>query len=340
MAWVKFAVFALLIVFAGTKLTRSADVLGGALGLTAGWAGVLLLPLVTSLPELVSCLRAVSIEAPDLAAGNLLGSILFNLTIIALVDLLQGKGAMFHRIRQGHVLAASLGILLMVIAALGIIIPFPSLWGSWLGLDTLLIMGGYLLSARLLTLFEKRSLNREVKDTPSPGEDTLGGNQDHFQPAMPTSRALVYFLISAAIILFAGINLTDAADLIALETGLGRTFVGSILLAGATSLPEVVTTSTAARLGKLDMAVGNIFGANVFNIFILGLIDPFYAGGPLLQSVSSGHLLTALMCIGLTAVAMIGLVYRSEKSVGWIGYDSLTIIIGYLAAFYVLFTRG
>ena len=62
------------------------------------------------------------------------------------------------------------------------------------------------------------------------------------------------FVVAAAIILFAGLA-TDASDIIAVETGLGRTLVGSIMLAVASSLPEVVTTSTAARLGKIDMAV-------------------------------------------------------------------------------------
>lgn len=65
MVWLQFAVAALLIIIAGTKLTRSADVLGRALGLGAGWAGVLLLPLATSLPELVTSLRAVMIHAPE-----------------------------------------------------------------------------------------------------------------------------------------------------------------------------------------------------------------------------------------------------------------------------------
>ncbi|MCJ7806086.1 MAG: sodium:calcium antiporter, partial [Clostridia bacterium] len=134
-----------------------------------------------------------------------------------------------------------------------------------------------------------------------------------------------------------GTYLTDASDVIALETGLGRTFVGSIFLAIATSLPEVVTTSTAARLGKLDMAVGNIFGANMYNMFILAIVDIIYFPGSLLKASSPEHLLTILMCVVLTAIAITGLVNRSKRAVGLLGIDSFVIVFGYLAAVAVLF---
>ncbi|MDO9534103.1 MAG: hypothetical protein Q7J85_01945 [Bacillota bacterium] len=124
MTWFQFLAGALLVIVAGARLTRSADVLGRALGLGAGWAGVLLLPLATSLPELVTSLRAVIIHAPDLAAGNLFGSNLFNITIIAVVDLVQGKGPIFSCVKRGHALVAFLSILLMSISGTGILFPF------------------------------------------------------------------------------------------------------------------------------------------------------------------------------------------------------------------------
>ncbi len=324
MAWLQFIVSAVLIIIAGARLTGSAEALGKNWGLGSGWAGVLLLPLATSLPELVTSLRAAAIQAPDLAVGNLLGSNLFNIAIIALVDILQGKGSLLYRVRQGHILAASLGIVLMVVVALGIILPFPTIGVGWFGLDTLIICGSYLFAARLLTTYEKQHLSPE----------------DVQFRQLSTRRAVIHFLLAALVILAAGITLTDAADVIALETGLGRTFVGSIMLAAATSLPEVVTTTTAVRLGKLDMALGNIFGANIFNMFILFIVDVFYVDGFLLQDIAIDHLLTILMGILLTGVAIAGLIYRSQKSVGWIGFDALIIAGGYLIAFALLFFRG
>ncbi len=339
MVWMHFAVAVLLIIIAGTKLTRSADVLGGALGLGAGWAGVLLLPLATSLPELVTSLRAVMIHAPDLAAGNLFGSNLFNITIIAVVDLIQGKGPIFSFVKRGHALAASLSILLMLISGTGILFPFPLLWGRYIGLDTVLLMGGYLAAAALLTVYEKNNSSLLAKQASASNERATVEKDSYL--ALSPRRAFIHFVAAAAVILFAGVVLTDASDIIAVETGLGRTFVGSILLAVATSLPEVVTTTTAVRMGRLDMAMGNIFGANMYNMFILSVVDICYLPSSLLHAISTKHLWTITMVIILTSIAITGLVNRPKRSLGWISLYSIFIITGYLLAVAVLFyTRG
>ncbi len=142
-AWFQFVIGATLVIAAGISLTRSADALSRALGLGAGWAGLLILPLATSLPELVSSVRAALIDAPDLAVGNLFGSNLFNITILAVVDLAQGRGSLFHRLREGHVIAAALGLILLATAGLGLLIPFPAIFQGSIGLETLLLFGVY-----------------------------------------------------------------------------------------------------------------------------------------------------------------------------------------------------
>jgi cation:H+ antiporter len=322
-AGLQFAGGAILVILAGVTLTKSADTLGKTLGLSAGWAGILILPLATSLPELVSSMRAVLIHAPDLAVGNLFGSNLFNLAILALVDLIQGKGSLFYRLKDGHVMTASLSLVLLAIAGLGLLVPLPVILSGWISLNTLLLIGCYLAASKLITSYEKRNLLSTIAESDSESTDP--------------KKALFRFIAAAAVILVAGTYLTDASEVIALETGLGRTFVGSIFLAIATSLPEVVTTSTAARLGKLDMAVGNIFGANMYNMFILGIIDIAYFPGNLFKDSSFEHLLTILMCIALTSLVMVGLANRSIKAVGLIGYDSIIIAMGYLIAIAVLF---
>lgn len=340
MAWLQFVVSAVLIIVAGTKLTKSANTLSSALGLGSAWAGVLLLPLATSLPEVVTSMRAVMINAPDLAAGNLFGSNLFNVAIIAVVDLIQGKGPIFSYVKRGHTRAAFLSILLIGVAGAGIIYPFPLLIGNNIGLDTVLLMGGYLIIAFLLTLIEKNDNTLPLITEAAHVEGkALKIDQDLFLTS--TRRAALAFAAASAVILIAGVALTDAADTIALKTGLGKTFVGSIMLALATSLPEVVTTSTAVRMGKLDMAVGNIFGANIFNMFILSAISVFYFPGSLLQAVNTSHLLTIAMVVILTSVAMIGFTEKAKRSIGWFSVYTMIIVIGYLIAVAILFlTRG
>lgn len=327
-AWLQFIVGAVFILIAGIKLTKGADDIAKTLGLSAGWAGVILLPLATSLPELTASIRALIIESPDLAVGNLVGSNLFNITIIALVDLLQGRGSLFIKIKKGHMFSMLCGILLAAVCAAGIIFPFPSVLG-WLGLDTVLILIIYISAVFVFTRHER--LNNELKEIP--GHNDRISFQEIYKPAS-------VFLLSAAVILFACTVLTDAADVIAVETGWGRTFVGSIMLAIATTLPELVTVSTAARMGKFEMAVGNILGANILNMFILFILDLLYFNAPLLQVVSQGHIITLIMAIGLTSLAVIGLLSRSTKSIGGLSYYSIFIVLGYLAAVSLLFLKG
>jgi cation:H+ antiporter len=327
--WLQFFVCAAIIVFAGTRLTKNAAVVAENTGIGTAWAGAIMLPLATSLPELVTTLRAVSINAPDLAMGNILGSCLYNLALLAVIDLLEGRGAMTARINQGHIITASLSIITVCLASIAMlrVVYLPI---GWVGLETLLIALVYLMGSRLIYRYEQKKkplLSLEHKEEgPEPGSST--------------GRAIFHFLLAALAIVFAGVLLTDAADRIAIMTGLGHTFIGSILLAISTSLPETVTTITALRLGLLDMAVANVFGANFMNLFILFIADIFYRPSPLLYAVSGNNLLSAITVIIFSSIFIFSLVYRSEKKVVRLGYDALLILIGYLTVVYLLFKSG
>jgi cation:H+ antiporter len=323
MLWVQFIISALLIVAAGTRLTRSADTIAEHTGLGALWAGVFLLPLATSLPELVTSWRAAVILAPDLSIGNVFGSNLFNISIIAMIDLTQGKGPVLTRCSQRHIFTAAMGIILTGYAAIIMLVPFPGRF-LWVGFDTLMIPVFYVLGSWLLIRMERRHAVEAATIDLSVRERSLVG-------------AILWFVAAAGVIVFAGTTLADTGEAIARETGLGQTLVGSLLIGITTSLPELVTTFTAARMGILDMAIGNIFGANLFNIMIIFFADLFYTGGPIMQNISPIHLVTAVMSIILTALAVAGLIYRSQRSFIRLGFDSIAIVGGYVLAMILLF---
>jgi len=328
--WLQFIVCAAIIVFAGTKLTKNAAVVAENTGIGTAWVGALMLPLATSLPELVTTLRAVMISAPDLALGNILGSCLYNLSLLAVIDLIEGRGPLTARINKGHTIVASLSIMTICLAAMTLTGLFTAAVG-WVGFETILIIVVYILGSRFIFRYEQKNMP-DLAGEAEPAAEQKGRTT--------SGQALLNFAVAAGLIIFAGVFLTDAADRIALQTGLGQTFIGSILLAISTSLPETVTTITAVRLGYLDMAVANIFGANFMNLFILALADIFYFRGPLLQAVSSQHLLSAVMVIMMSAVVIFGLTYRSEKRVARVGYDTMFVFAAYLATFYMLFKAG
>lgn len=328
--WIKFIVSALVVVIAGVRLTWSAQLISRRVGLGVIWGGFLLLPLVTSLPELVTAWRAAVINSPDLAAGNIFGSILFNLAIIALIDLLQGKDALLARVKINHILPASFGLLVVGFTGLAILFPYD-LRVYWLGLDTVLIFFLYITGTLLISYNEKKSERKEALNHNIKPEETDHSSKESLVPSLAS------FLLAGILIIIACINLTDSAEVIAGETGLGLIFVGTLLLAVSTSLPEIVTTLSAVRLGLPDMAVANIFGANLMNLAILFFTDAFYTRGPVLSVLSEGHLITVFFIVMITAVTIFGMVFRTSRVFAGVGYDSIVILIIYVLSFLSLY---
>ncbi len=236
--WLQFLISAAAIVYAGSELTRNTAIIANITGIGKAWAGALMLPLVTSLPELVTTVRAVSIAAPDLAPGNILGSCLYNLALLAIIDFLEGRGALTARLSQGHIMTVSLGVITTCLALIGMLgIGLFSI--GWIGVETLLIALVYITGSRMIYRYERKNM------PPVATGDYLHKKQT----TQARDIAIIKFIIAALVIIIAGIFITDASDQIAYKTGLGHSFVGSIFLAISTGLPETETTIAAVRLG-------------------------------------------------------------------------------------------
>ncbi len=319
-AWLIFVVSSAAVFWAGSHLTANAEKIARLTGLGGLWVGLIILPFSTSLPELVSSWRAISLEAPDLAVGNFLGSNMFNLTIIALIDLVQGEGSLFKLISKRHKKTTYFLIIMTFLVIAGIAFPVNIISLSPV---TPLLFILYLTAGFVL----RKKDETEAEEQPA-------WNRGEF------IKAAAGYLVASAIIVFAALKLADAAETLAVLTGLGQTFVGSTFLAISTSLPEVVTTTTAARMGLLDMAVGNILGANMMNLNLLFVIDLFYSRGALLAAVSPLQYVTAAMGIAITTLVLYGIKWPSDVVLGDISLNSLFILAGFISAVVVLFLLG
>ena len=142
------------------------------------------------------------------------------------------------------------------------------------------------------------------------------------------------FAICLAIILFAGTKLARYGDAIAEKTGLGRMWIGLVLLAAITSMPELVTgISSAAIIGLPDLAVGTLLGSCALNLAILALLDIIHRGTPVLTIASSGHKISA--CCGILLIVLAaGSIFVGERfsglALGWVGISSIIIFVVYL----------
>ena len=121
--WLQLLAAVVLIVIAGTRLSGDADAVSERTGLSRSWIGVLLLATVTSLPELVTGVTAAYTGAPDIAVGGILGSCVFNLTILVLLDVITHRSgrrqSIYLRVAGGHTISSAFGLTLIAVAGLG-----------------------------------------------------------------------------------------------------------------------------------------------------------------------------------------------------------------------------
>jgi cation:H+ antiporter len=328
----QFVFFAALIVGAGSFLSRYADEIAEITGFGRMLIGSVLLASATSLPELsvdIACIRQGN---PDLAVGDLLGSSLMNLLILAVLDLThRSRGKIFSRAASGHALGGAACIALTAIVAVSLLVERQTggreLTG--LGIGSMAVMLAYVLSIRMIFLDQRIAARTSAEESVRSGETGT---------APSLVKPVVFFLLAAVVIVLAGPRLSAAADELAVLSGLEMTFVGTTLIALSTSLPELVTCWAAVRLGSIDLAIGNIFGSNAFNMLILAGLD-FAQPGSLMSVVSPLHCITAIFAILATSVTIMGQLYHVEKRCWLVEPDALVVILivfGSLGLVYVL----
>jgi cation:H+ antiporter len=144
------------------------------------------------------------------------------------------------------------------------------------------------------------------------------------------------FLFSAAVVVFAAVKLAEYGDIIAVRTKLGGLFVGTIFLAGATSLPELIASVSAFQAGYPNLAAGNFFGSNMVNMMLLALVDLINYQVPLLRHIAVSHALTAALTTILMLVAIISILDEVDITIGWVGLDSLIIIGLYFGGIWLI----
>jgi cation:H+ antiporter len=145
--------------------------------------------------------------------------------------------------------------------------------------------------------------------------------------------------LAASVVVLLALRLPATAEHMAALMGWDRTFVGTLFVALATSLPELAVIVSAVRIGALDMAIGNLFGSNLFDLLIVAIDDLFYTKGPLLAAVSPLHLVSALSAIMMTGIAIVGLLFRPKyqvfRTVGWASLFILSLYILNMAVLYL-----
>lgn len=330
--WLQLLLCLIVIGFAGYYLSRYGDIISEKTGMSASWVGLILLATATSLPEMVTGISAVTVaDAPNIAVGNALGSTVFNLGFLVILDALYQRETLYSRAAQGHILSASLGALMIAFAGLSLLLDHAGISPALghVGLYTPFFVLVYFVAIRAVHRYEQRTL------------DAYTEASTERYPQVTLRQAITGYALAAAAVVAAGSWLPFVAADIAELMGWGQSFVGTLLVAAVTSAPEIVVTISALRIGALDMAVANLLGSNLFNIIYLAVDDLFYTKGPLLGNVDSSHALTAFTAVMMCALVIVGFIFRPRQRAAlkltWI---SLGLFLLYILNSWVHFQHG
>ncbi|MDD2927289.1 MAG: hypothetical protein PHE30_00360 [Candidatus Omnitrophica bacterium] len=337
LVWLKFMVCAAIIVYSGKRVARYGDAIAEKTGLGGLWIGVILVALATSLPELFTGVGStVFINAPDLTVGNLFGANSYNLLNIAVLDGVSRGTPLLSSISIGQTLTAGLSLIPLSIAAVGLFLSskLPQVAFANISLYSFLIITAYFISVRIVFGFEKKQqqilkeINKEEKALFKYDNLTL-------------KTACIRYGIAALIIAAAGIWLAYIGDELAGGLNLGRSFIGSLFLGLATTLPEITVSLAAIRLGAKELAVANMLGSNLFNMTIIFINDLLYRKAPIFSAISGQHIFTAFIVIIMTAIVIAGLILKPKKKtrLGLSAY-ALALIIVFVLGAYINFALG
>jgi cation:H+ antiporter len=331
-AWLEFSLCAALIAVAGTKLSRYGDIIADKTGLGGAWIGLALMATVTSLPELVTGISSVAlVDAPDIAVGNVLGACIINLAMIVILDLLHREESIYSRASQGHILSAGFGIIMAGFVGFSVLFAQhgEAMSFYYIGVYSPLLLLLYGVAMRTLFRYERRQREAAVEE------------RVERYPDITLREALIRYALAASVVVAAGLWLPYVGRDIAQAMAWQETFVGTLFVALATTLPEIAVTVSALRIGALDLAISNLFGSNLFNLAIIAIDDVFYVKGPLLSHVSGLHAVSALSVVMMSGVAVVGLFYRPPtrlfRTVGW---TSLLLLSIYLLNTFFLYLYG
>ncbi|MFO0701727.1 MAG: hypothetical protein U0236_21110 [Nitrospira sp.] len=322
------------IVVIGTKLSRYGDQIAELSGLGRLWIGVVLMAAATSLPEVFTTMSAGWIDAPDLAAGNLFGAGMSNMLTLGLIDLLYRHKRVWQQAALGHTLTATLAMVLTGLAAFFVLLRIEVVHLG-VGLESLILLIIYVFGMRLV--FRQEDMARRQLEHAAVVESMAQERGPEGSRRGELRRAVIGFGMGALALVVAAPVLAWSAERIAEESGMTATFIGTSLVAITTSLPELVVSISAVRLGAFDLAVGNLFGSNAFNMAAFFFADAAYRGGSLLSTVSSTHALTALWSIVMMNIGLMGIIYRAERRFRLIEPDSLLMIVAYVLGLWLLF---
>jgi len=319
-----FIICSILIVWGGSRLSKYGDAIAELTGVGKAWFGLVLMAAVTSLPELFTGIGSAAIfNTPDIAVGDVMGSCAFNLLILAILDYFMPQKPLLSIVTKSHAVAGFFSIFLVTVVVITILLGSRIPLIGWFSSASVLLVALYFFAIYIIFKNER--------------QQPAAGNTNPAAHPVSLNTAVIRYALFAGVVITGALVLPYFAGHLATRLGLSQSFVGTLLVAVTTSLPELAVAITAVRIGSVNIAVGNLLGSNIFNMLILGLDDFFYLPGSLLGAANPNHALSGLATLLMTAVAGIGIMYSTPVKRFALGLDAIALIILYVILLIILY---
>ncbi|MGY3088534.1 cation:H+ antiporter [Hymenobacter sp. UYAg731] len=328
---------------AGIYVSDTTAVLSKRIGLGAALGGIIVLAMVTNLPEIAITVSAALGGQVDLAVGNILGGIAIQTVVLVVLDAF-GMGredALTHKSTSlVPVLEAALVVAVLAVSVLGSQLPkslvVAGITPAGVLILVLWVVGVWLIGRASKDLpWEKK---KDADDSPKALQNQrqregrpskADADSQPPQPTRSTLRVALVFGAAAAVTLVAGVLLERSGEALAGQLGLGGAVFGATVLAAATSLPEVSTGLAAMKAKNHQLAISDIFGGNAF-LPVLLLLAGVVSGKAVLPLASKLDVYLTGLGILLTSIYVYGLIFRPRRQVARMGLDSLAVLVLYV----------
>jgi len=328
-----FLVAAAAIWLSGIRITYATDYIAEHFSLGEAFGGLVLLAIVTNLPEIAITVVAAYNHNMDMAISNILGGIAIQTVVLVLIDIfgvgklgpLSFKSTSFVLLLEGVSLIFILTLVMIGKQFSPDLIFFRTTPFEWL-IVAVWLGSIYMISkqAAAPNPHPRKSMYAHEVGNENDKAGT-GKKKTSFSSIKP---ALLVFIFCAIITLVAGWALEETGQLLADRFQMGGVLFGATFLALATALPEISTGIASARIKDYQMAVSDIFGGNAF-LPVLFIVASIISGNAILPSLKPSDMY--LTCIGilLTGIYMIGMIIRPRKQFLYMGIDSIVVLIVY-----------
>ena len=301
-----FLVLAFFTMFSSIKLSYYGDALSKQTKLGSAFIGGLLIASITSLPELVTSVSAVLLNNPSLSFGDILGSNMFNIFVLAVYNICFFKKNIFNNASSKYKYECIILIIEYILVLIGIKTNY---------LSTVLLFIMYILyMIKVINTSTEENISNEHVDKP-----------------------LLKFITCSLILILLSILLTMQADKIThIYPKISSSTIGAILLGITTSLPEVVSTYALLKYNNIDMAISNMLGSNIFNFLILSLSDLFVNNNHIYHYIDSYSYMYLFGGLTVTGILLVSIT-KKNKNTSFYMLTSLIISLIYLVIWYFQF---